>query len=181
MGTPSKGGTTRGRVTAPAVKARAAKASRAKASRAKTSSAKTSRAKPGAKGGGRFFHIELRPSREFISFRVQDVGAPGGVERVAGLRANGSWDTAKWLVEKTHAHLVDDRLVADSVEARKLLASLGSQPVHVAGDRFKAKPRRDIAESEKPTPAMRRAQLANIKKAQAAVRKRRAAKARTKD
>lgn len=181
MGTPSKGGTTRGRVTAPAVKARAAKASRAKASRAKTSSAKTSRAKPGAKGGGRFFHIELRPSREFISFRVQDVGAPGGVERVAGLRANGSWDTAKWLVEKTHAHLVDDRLVADSVEARKLLTSLGSQPVHVAGDRFKAKPRRDIAESEKPTPAMRRAQLANIKKAQAAVRKRRAAKARTKD
>ena len=181
MGTPSKGGTTRGRGTAPAVKARAAKASRAKASRAKTSSAKTSRAKPGAKGGGRFFHIELRPSREFISFRVQDVGAPGGVERVAGLRANGSWDTAKWLVEKTHAHLVDDRLVADSVEARKLLTSLGSQPVHVAGDRFKAKPRRDIPESEKPTPAMRRAQLANIKKAQAAVRKRRAAKARTKD
>ena len=186
MGTPSKGGTTRGRVTAPAVKARAAKASRAKASRAKTpraktSPTKTSRAKPGAKGGGRFFHIELRPSREFISFRVQDVGAPGGVERVAGLRANGSWDTAKWLVEKTHAHLADDRLVADSVEARKLLTSLGSQPVHVAGDRFKAKPRRDIPESEKPTPAMRRAQLANIKKAQAAVRKRRAAKARTKD
>ena len=181
MGTPSKGGTTRGRVTAPAVKARAAKASPAKISRAKTSPAKTSRAKPGAKGGGRFFHIELRPSREFISFRVQDVGAPGGVERVAGLRANGSWDTAKWLVEKTHAHLVDDRLVADSVEARKLLTSLGSQPVHVAGDRFKAKPRRDIPESEKPTPAMRRAQLANIKKAQAAVRKQRAAKARTKD
>jgi len=181
MRTPSKGGTTRGRGTAPAVKARAAKASPAKISRAKTSPAKTSRAKPGAKGGGRFFHIELRPSREFISFRVQDVGAPGGVERVAGLRANGSWDTAKWLVEKTHAHLADDRLVADSVEARKLLTSLGSQPVHVAGDRFKAKPRRDIAESEKPTPAMRRAQLANIKKAQAAVRKRRAAKARTKD
>ena len=176
MRTPSKGGTARGRGTAPAVKARAAKASRAK-----TSSAKISRAKPGAKGGGRFFHIELRPSREFISFRVQDVGAPGGVERVAGLRANGSWDTAKWLVEKTHAHLVDDRLVADSVEARKLLASLGSQPVHVAGDRFKAKPRRDIAESEKPTPAMRRAQSTNIKKALAAVRRRRKTKARAKN
>ena len=142
--------------------------------------AKVHRAKPGAKGGGRFFHIELRPARDFVGFRVQDVGGRGGVERVAGRRANGSWDTAKWLVEKTHAHLDGDRLVADSLEAEKLLASLGSAPVHVGGDRFKAKPRRDIPEEEKPTPAMRRAQLANIKKAQAAVRARRGTKARAK-
>ena len=140
----------------------------------------TPRAKPGAKGGGRFFHIELRPSRDFVGFRVQDVGGPGGVERVAGQRADGSWDTAKWLVEKTHAHLDGDRLVADSLEAEKVLESLGSPPLHVGGDRFTAKPRRDIPESEKPTPAMRRAQLTNIKKAQAAVRKRRGTKARAK-
>jgi len=135
--------------------------------------AKIRRAKPGAKGGGRFFHIQLRPSRDFVAFRVQDVGGPGGVERVAGLRANGSWDTAKWLVEKTHAHVEGDRLIADTPEARKVLKTLGSAPVHISGDRFRAKPRRDIPEDEKPTPAMRRAQLANIKKAQAAVRKRR--------
>lgn len=128
------------------------------------------RAKPGSRGGGRFFHIELRPSVEFVGFRVQDVGVPGGVERVAGRRASGSWDTAKWLVEKTHAHVEDGRLVPDSVEAEKLFASLGSPPVHVEGDRFHAEPRRDIPESEKPTPAMRRAQLTNIRKAQAAVR-----------
>ena len=128
------------------------------------------RAKPGTKGGGRFFHIELRPSGQFLSFRVQDVGAPGGVERVAGRRADGSWDTAKWLIEKTHAHLSDGKLVADSLEAEKLLDSLGSLPVHIGGDRFRAKPRRNIPESEKPTPAMRRAQQANIKKAQAARR-----------
>ncbi len=138
---------------------------------------KRRRAKPGAKSGGRFFHIEVRPSREFVSFRVQDVGARGGVERVAGLRSNGRWDTAKWLVEKTHAHLEGDRLVADTPEARKVLRMLGSMPIHVSGDRFRARPRRDIPESEKPTPAMRRAQLANIKKAQAAVRRRRGAKA----
>jgi hypothetical protein len=102
------------------------------------------RAKPGSRGGGRFFHIELRPASEFGTFRVQDVGERGGVERVAGRRASGGWDTAKWLVEKTHAH--------------------------IEGDRFKAKPRRDIPESEKPTAAMRRAQLANIRKAQAARR-----------
>ena len=133
------------------------------------------RAKPGSRGGGRFFHIELRPSADFVAFRVQDVGSPGGVERVAGLRATGSWDTAKWLVEKSHAHIADGRLVPDSLEAEKLFMSLGSAPVRVSGDRFRAKPRRDIPESEKPTPAMRRAQRENIKKAQAAVRKRRKA------
>ncbi len=142
---------------------------------ATTESVRQRRAKPGAKGGGRFFHIELRPAKEFVAFRVQNVGGPAGIERVAGRRANGSWDTAKWLIEKTHAHVEGKRLVGDSVEGRNLLRKLGSAPVHASGDRFKAKPRRNIPESEKPTPAMRRAQLANIKKAQAAQRQRRKA------
>ena len=146
--------------------------------KARVKSGAKTRAKPGAKGGGRFFHIELRPSAVFVGFRVQDVGRPGGVERVAGRRTDGSWDTAKWLVEKSHAHLEGDRLVADSLEAEKLFKSLGSAPLHVGGDRFRAKPRRDIPEDEKPTPAMRRAQAANIKKAQAALRRRRGSKAR---
>jgi hypothetical protein len=135
------------------------------------------RAKHGSRGGGRYFHIELRPSNQFVAFRVQDVGAPGGVERVAGQRASGSWDTVKWLVEKSHAHVEDGQLIADNLEAEKLFKSLGSAPVQIAGDRFRAKPRRDIPEAEKPTPAMRKAQAANIKKAQAAVRKRRKAAA----
>jgi hypothetical protein len=134
------------------------------------------RAKPGSRGGGRFFHIELRPSAQFIAFRVQDVGAPGGVERVAGRRASGSWDTAKWMVEKSHAHIEGGRLVPNSEEAKKLFAGLGSPPVQIEGDRFRAEARRDIPESEKPTPAMRRAQRANIKKAQSAVRARRKAR-----
>jgi hypothetical protein len=134
------------------------------------------RAKPGSRSGGRFFHVEVRSAREFVSFRVQDVGEPGGVERLAGQRPNGTWDTQKWLIEKTHAHVEDGQLVADSAEARKVLASLGSTPVQVRGDRFRAKPRRDIPESEKPTPAMRRAQMANIKKAQAAARRRKRAR-----
>lgn len=135
-------------------------------------SLKPKRAKPGSRGGGKFFHIEVRPSAQFVAFRVQDVGAPGGVERVAGQRASGSWATAKWLIEKTHAHVDGESLVPDSPEAKKVFKSLGSAPVHVDGDRFRAKPRRDIPEYEKPTPAMRRAQLANIKKAQATVRAR---------
>jgi hypothetical protein len=68
--------------------------------------------------------------------------------------------------------------VPDSAEAKHLLAKLGSAPVHIIGDRFHADPPRNIPESEKPTPAMRRAQLANIKKAQAAVRARRKGQAR---
>jgi hypothetical protein len=67
-------------------------------------------------------------------------------------------------------------LVADSLAAEKVLGQLGSVPCHLGDDRFIAKPRRKIPAAEKPTPAMRRAQLANIKKAQAALRKRRRTK-----
>ena len=128
------------------------------------------RAKPGSRGKGRFFHILVRPTAQFIRFRVQDVGTRGGVERVAGQRRNGSWDTVKWLVEKTHAHVHGGTLVADSAEARKLLRNLGSTPVRTAGDRFRAKPRTNIPESEKPTLKQRKAWQRNIRKAQQAWR-----------
>jgi hypothetical protein len=135
--------------------------------------AKVRRAKPGARGSGGFFHIQVRPKREFVSFRNQDVGARGGIERVAGRRANGSWDTQKWLIGKSEAHRAGKRLVPDTAAARKGLGQLGSLPRHLGGDRFIAKPHRKIPAAKKPTPAMRRAQAANIKKAQAAVRMRR--------
>ena len=126
------------------------------------------RRKPGASGMGEFFHIQVRPKTEFVAFRNQDVGARGGVERVAGRRDNGSWDTQKWLISKAQAHLERGTLIADSSEARKVLDMLGSRPRHLGGDRFMAKPRRNIPESEKPTAAQRRARGRNIKKAQAA-------------
>jgi hypothetical protein len=50
---------------------------------------------PGSRGGGCFFHIKVRPPAQFVAFRVQDVGAPGGVERLAGRGTLGAWDTAK--------------------------------------------------------------------------------------
>ncbi len=139
--------------------------------RTRASVHRRTRAKPGARGSGDFFHIEVRPAREFVRFRVQDVGAAGGVERVAGQRANGSWDTQKWLISKREAHVVARRLVGDTANARKVLTSLGSTARQITTDRFKAKPRRKIPEREKPTPAMRRAQRQNIRKAQAARRK----------
>ena len=79
-------------------------ARRGKARRAKTLRAKTRRAKPGARGSGGFFHIQVRPRSDFVFFRNQDVGRRGGIERVAGRRKNGSWDTQKWLIGKSEAH-----------------------------------------------------------------------------
>src|SRR5262249_54400156 len=126
-----------------------------------------SRKKPGTGGHGDYYHIAVRPKTEFVTFRTQDVGEPGHIQRVAGKRSSGSWDTVKWLIGKEDAHVEGGRLVPDTAEARKLLEKLGSQPVHVKGDTFKAKPRPNVPEREKPTPAQQRARSANIKKAQA--------------
>jgi hypothetical protein len=128
------------------------------------------RAKPGTTGKGEYYHIEVRPKREFTTFRTQDVGEKGGIQRVAGKRGSGSWDTQKWLIGKDEAHLEGDRLVPDTREAREVLKSLGSKPAHIRGDRFKAAPRENVPEKKKPTPAQKRARMANIKKAQAARR-----------
>lgn len=130
-----------------------------------------SRAKPGSRGGGEFFHIEVRPRRQFKTFRTQDVGRKGGIERVAGKRGSGSWNTQKWLISKEHAHREGRRLVADTADARKVLKTLGAPPTHLNGDRFKAKDRPNVPERRKPTEAMRRARTSNIRKAQAARRK----------
>lgn len=126
--------------------------------------------KPGTTGKGDYYHIEVRPKKEFTTFRTQDVGEKGGVQRVAGKRGSGSWDTQKWLIGKDEAHMEGDNLVPDTKEAREVLKNLGSKPAHIRGDRFKAKPRENVPEKEKPTPAQKRARQRNIKKAQAARR-----------
>lgn len=125
------------------------------------------RAKPGNAGGGEFFHIQVRPKQEFKAFRTQDVGKKGGIERVSGRRASGSWDTQKWLISKEFAHLDGHRLIADTDDAREILEMLGSTPEHIRGDRFKAQDRPNVPEKDKPTPPQKHARSANIKKAQA--------------
>ena len=130
------------------------------------------REKPGATGQGEYFHVEVRPKSQFATFRTQDVGKKGGIQRVAGKRSSGSWDDQKWLISKEHAHIENDKLVADTEDARKVLERLGSEPQHIEGDRFKAKPRPNVPEREKPTAAQQRARQENIKKAQATRRSR---------
>lgn len=128
------------------------------------------RAKPGSTGKGNFFRIEIRPKGDFVTFRNQDVGEHGGLERLAGKRTSGSWDTVAWLISKESAHVDNGRLVIDDAKVRTVLKQIRGPILHVKGDIFKAHPGRNVPESEKPTAAMRRAQRANIKKAQAARR-----------
>jgi hypothetical protein len=138
--------------------------------RASTQPGGKKRAKPGTKGEGDYFRIVVRRKDEFATFRYQDVGEKGHILRLAGKRSTGSWDTQAWLISKDDAHFENEKLVADTDDARKLLETLGSKPTHVEGDVFEAKDRPIVPESRKPTEAQQRARLENIKKAQQARR-----------
>jgi hypothetical protein len=125
------------------------------------------RQKPGNTGQGNYYHVEIRPKDEFTTFRTQDVGGEGHLQRVAGKRSSGSWATTKWLISKEDAHVEDGKLVGDTRDAKDLIKKLGSEPVLKRGDRFEAKPGRNVPERSKPTAAQQRARRENIKKAQA--------------
>lgn len=127
-----------------------------------------SRQKPGTGGQGNYFHVEVREGDDFETFRTQDVGDPGHLQRVSGRRPSGSWATVKWLIGKEDAHVENDKLVGDTKDAKDLLKKLRTKPVHVRGDLFEAKPRRNVPERSKPTAAQQRARRQNIKRAQAA-------------
>ncbi|MGH8580054.1 MAG: hypothetical protein ACREVK_08025 [Gammaproteobacteria bacterium] len=129
------------------------------------------RKKPGASGKGDYFHVAVRDKGQFITFRTHDVGKPGGIQRVAGKRSSGSWDDQKWLIGKEQAHIEKGKLIPDTEDARAVLEALGSEPVHVGGDRFTAKPRVNVSEKDKPTSAQRKARQQNITKARAAQEK----------
>ena len=133
-----------------------------------TTKSPTTRAEPGSSGQGSYYHVEVRPDQDFVTYRTQDVGDPGHLQRVAGKRQSGSWATVKWLIDKNDAHVEGESLVGDTAEAKDLLKKLGSKPVHKKGDVFEAKPRRNVPEKSKPTAAQTRARSQNIKKAQTA-------------
>ncbi|HSB02345.1 MAG TPA: hypothetical protein VLE49_16965 [Anaerolineales bacterium] len=129
------------------------------------------RKKPATTGEGNYYHVEVRPKDEFTTFRTQDVGGKGHLQRVAGKRSSGSWATVKWLIGKEDAHVEGGKLVGDTKDAKDLLKKLGSQPVRTGGDLFEAKDRSNVPERAKPTAAQERARGQNIRKAQATRRK----------
>src|SRR5215208_1489934 len=134
----------------------------------KQAKSRSTRRAPGTGGQGEYYHVEVRPDDDFVTFRTQDVGDPGHIQRVAGKRETGSWATVKWLIGKEDAHVSGDNLVGDTREAKDVIKKLRSKPVHKKGDLFEAKPRRNVAERSKPTGAQKKARSQNIKKAQAA-------------
>lgn len=131
------------------------------------------RAKPGSTGKGKFYRIELRPKGQFKTFRIQDVGEKGGLERLAGKRPGpkGTWDTVTWLISKDDAHIdAHGHLKITEPKAKSVLKQIKGRITHVKADIFHAHPR-NVREADKPTSAMKRAQKANILKAQRARKK----------
>lgn len=93
----------------------------------------------GTKGGGNFYRITIRPKSEFILFRNHDVGKAGHIERVAGKRKNGSWNTQCWLVNKKDAKVEGNCLVGKINDVKKLFSKFHTPPKHIEGDEFQAK------------------------------------------
>ena len=115
---------------------------------------------PGSTGKGEFYRIVVRPKGGFTTFRVQDVGKKGGLERLAGKRKSGSWDTVSWLVEKKDAYVKNGHLIITDKKARSVLRNVSGHIYHVKGDIFRAKARTSSTRARK-TPSRRR--LANNK------------------
>lgn len=129
----------------------------------KPQSKKRTRKAPGSSGSGDYYHVEVRPGEEFVTFQTQDVGRRGHIQRVAGKRSSGYWTTVKWLIGKEDAHIQDEKLVPDTKAAKNVIEQLGSQPVRLIGDRFRAKPKPNVSETIKPTPGQGRARTARQK------------------
>lgn len=86
-----------------------------------------------------FYHIEVRPPREFKRFRIARSGS--GIERVGGQCENDVWKTVKWLVSKEFVHVENGRLVADNQTVRELFDTFDSEPRLIKDNRFNAKER----------------------------------------
>jgi hypothetical protein len=125
--------------------------------RKRATAAKTkARAKPAARRRG-FFHVEVQPREAFMAFKTQEIGRDGGIERVAGKRAGGAWSTQEWLIAKDQAHLERGTLIGDTVDARRVLTMLGSEPRHIRADRFTIHGHTGMPADASPTLAPRRA------------------------
>jgi hypothetical protein len=111
---------------------------------------RTRRRAPGTGGKGKFYRIVVRPKYEFSSFRTQDVGSRGHLERLAGHRLSGSWDTVSWLVSKEDAHVSKSKLVVTNKKVKLSLEKALRGPIqHVQGDIFHAHPRKNVPERGK--------------------------------
>ena len=124
------------------------------------------RQKSRSAGAGEYYHIEVLPRTDFVNFQTQAVGR-GRIQRVAGQRSSGYWSTVKWMIDKSDAHVQDNKLVPDTPAARNVMEQLGSEPVRMLGDWFKARPRPSFHTERKPTRSSTPARRGNTKSSQA--------------
>lgn len=163
---PARSKTVRSKTAQPKTRARAKDGTKARAKTAKIAKPRAKatarrRAKAAAKPRG-FYHIEVQPKEAFVEFKSQDIGRDGGIERIAGKRAGGSWSTQEWVIAKNQAHVERGTLVGDTVDARRVLTMLGSEPRHIKADRFTIHGHTGMPADIAPTPAPRRAGLGNV-------------------
>lgn len=86
-----------------------------------------------------YFHIIVRPKRQYIAFHTQDVGSPCGIQRLTGHRPSGAWNPCTWLLSKSLAHDEKGKLVPDTREAAELLATLKGDPIWQYADVFEVR------------------------------------------
>ncbi|MFB5606897.1 MAG: hypothetical protein ACE5RG_02215 [Candidatus Nitrosomaritimum yanchengensis] len=125
-----------------------------------------SRKKPGMGNDGNYYRVVIRPKSEFVKFRTHDVGREGHTKRIAGKRSSGSWATHSWLINKNDAIVENDQLKTNDAKTKKILDQLRGPIKKYKGNIFRAKPRKNIPEKDKPTKKQREAREKNIKKAQ---------------
>ncbi|MDP2625219.1 MAG: hypothetical protein Q8P27_03465 [Candidatus Peregrinibacteria bacterium] len=107
------------------------------------------RKEPGSTGEGRYFHVEVKPSKDFTSFTTHDVGRKGHSQRVTGKLKNGEWATQKWLIHKDDAYVSDvGELESEDPKIKKILDSLKGDVMHVEGDIFNIRTHRKVVERE---------------------------------
>ena len=124
-----------------------------------------SRKQPGTGKSGNYYRIVIRPKSEFTIFRTHDVGRAGHTQRIAGKRSSGSWATHAWLISKDGAYVEKGHLKSDVSKVKKVLQNLRGG-INVRGNIFKAKPRKNVPEKDKPTKKQKIARKKNIRKAQ---------------
>jgi hypothetical protein len=77
-----------------------------------------------------------------VTFRNQDVGKPGHIERLAGKRKDGTWATQAWLISKDDADVKGGKLVPKNAEVKEVFEKdLKTTPKQVETDVFEAKPK----------------------------------------
>ena len=100
---------------------------------------------PGTGGKGKFYRVNVRDKKDFVTFRNHDIGEKGHIERLVGKRAGGRWATVTWLIDKNEAHVINGVLIGDSPEAKEVLKKLRKKPILVRGDVFKSSPKMGVS------------------------------------